>query len=297
MLHRSVLLAICMLALVCVVLSQSGTIPFTYQDRLIYLPVSVNGEDSLLFLLDTGANVSAIDQGTADELSLPELRVDTVEGTAGKIVVPNVQARSVSVGGIEVRDIHFTKYDMTGMLAPPGHRLQGILGMDVMQDMVVSIVFKDSSITFSSSMIDTLANALEIEMDNGIPRTTITIGGVEMLMRFDTGSSIFESEDVYLNVTERFMQQVLEKHQHLKPVTHFSATGIGGAIEMPVYLVDDVRFGEIELQKTYLIVQPATGYFAKADAVGFCGNNLLEKFGRVVFDVPGRKVCVGRVKW
>ncbi len=234
MIHRGVLSILCLLALVCAARSQPPSLPIAYQDRLIYLPVSVNGEDSLLFLLDTGANVSAIDRAVADRLELPELRVDTVEGMAGKIVVPNVHARSVFVGGMEVPDIHFTKYDMSGMLAPPGHRLHGILGMDVMKELVVSIDFVDSTITFAASMIDTLAHALPLEMDNGIPRTSITIGGVDMLMRFDTGSSIFESPDVYLNVTDRFMQEILAKHPQLKPVTHFSATGIGGAIEMPV---------------------------------------------------------------
>ncbi len=58
--------------------------------------------------------------------------------------------------------------------------------------------------------------------------------------------------------------------------------------------MDDVRLGPIELKKSYLIVQPATGYFARPDAVGFCGNNLLEKFGRVVIDMPGKKIWLGR---
>lgn len=63
--------------------------------------MKVNHSDSLLFLFDTGANGSAIDIHTSDQLNLKTVKTDTVEGSAGFIIVQPQQgyfARTDAVG-------------------------------------------------------------------------------------------------------------------------------------------------------------------------------------------------------
>ena len=70
---------------------------FSYSNGVIYVDVIVNGDTPAVCLIDTGANVSAIDTRLAERLDLPVLATSTVLGTAGSIEVQNVRLDSLSI--------------------------------------------------------------------------------------------------------------------------------------------------------------------------------------------------------
>jgi len=114
----------------------------------------------------------------------------------------------------------------------------------------------------------------------------------ELHLRLDTGASLFESEDVYVNVTERVWEELRRLDPSLAPSQYFTGTGTGGEVRLPVARIGSLSVGERTLARPWVIVQPAQGYFARPDAVGFVGNNFLEKFGRVTIDYPGRRLAL-----
>ncbi|MGE5458699.1 MAG: TIGR02281 family clan AA aspartic protease, partial [Methanococcaceae archaeon] len=273
--------------------AQAATVSFEYYQRLIFLKVTVNGSDSLLFLFDTGANTSAIDEKVAETLQLTTIKVDSIEGTAGIIVVPTVKAKKVAVGNAIVKNIYFTKYDLSGSLAPPNKHLAGILGTDFLKHFAVTIDFQSNQLSFSRSPGEKLPWSFSFEMDNGIPRVKSVINdSIPVYFRYDSGSSLFETKDIYLNTTTAVLELLMKIDTSQKPVKQFSATGVGGNIKIPVYKITSVLLSNQKIEHPFLIIQPRQGYFARNDAVGFFGNNLMEKFEKVTIDFIRKKMYV-----
>jgi len=266
---------------------------FDYYERLIFFNVTINGTDSLYFLFDTGANASAIDAVSAAKLNLHSHKADSVEGSAGSIAVDMVKVKSVAAGNAKVKNLLLTKQDLSYMLAPPGKRVEGILGTDFMKHFAVTIDFINQKISFTNKPKVHKASSVPFEMDNNIPRVKATINNsFQTFLRYDSGSSLFDTDSTYINVTTPNWKAILKADSSLKPYTYFSGAGIGGEMKLAVVKVKYFSLNDIPVKNSFIIVQPEQGYFARPDAVGFFGNNLLEKFKKVTIDFPRKKILL-----
>jgi hypothetical protein len=275
--------------------SQVNPIHFDYYQRLIFFNVTINGTDSLYFLFDTGANASAIDAVSAQKLNLKPHKTDSVEGSAGTIAVEMIKIKSIAAGDAKVKNLRFTTQDLSYMLAPPGKRVQGILGTDFMKHFTVTIDFVSHKISFTNQPGVHSATSIPFEMDNNIPRVRATINhSFQTFLRYDSGSSLFDTDSIYVNVTTPNWKAIQRADTSLKPYTYFKGTGIGGEIQLAVVPVKSFSFNDVPVQNAFIIVQPEQGYFARTDAVGFFGNNLLEKFKNVTIDFKTKKISVSR---
>ncbi len=278
---------------------KSDATRFTYFQRLIFVEMSVNNHSGLVFLLDTGANRSAIDLKTAGTLNLPITGTGKVEGTAGTIEVKQVLVKSIFLGKARARDLNLSSYDLSGSLVPPGMHLDGILGYDFLRSFSVSVDFARRTITFSpraaaNPIHRSQGNGLPFVLDNGIPRVRATLNdSVRAEFRLDTGASLFETQDVYLNVTASVWEQLTALDAKLKPTAYLTGGGIGGEVKLPVARIRKFSAGTASISSPFVIVQPKLGYFARSDAVGFISNNLLEKFSPVTIDYLERKLYLG----
>jgi hypothetical protein len=275
---------------------KDGSAEFIYHQRLIFLSVRVNENDRLLFLLDTGASASAIDLKTAERLKLPVTGLDKVEGTAGVIDVKKVRIENLTVGKARVKDLSVPAYDLTGVLAPQGMSLDGILGYDFLRFFSVHVDFSRRAIIFSSEVTRhpasrTKAISVSFELDNGIPRLPALLNDrVAADFRLDTGASLFETSDIYLNVTQGVWERLTALDLDLKPERYFKGSGVGGEIKLPVARIKKFSVGTIIFPSPFVIVQPKIGYFARPDAVGFVSNNFLEKFNPVTISYLENKL-------
>jgi hypothetical protein len=270
--------------------AKETAIPFEYYQRVMFLKVQINNSDSLLFLFDTGANVSALDEKTSDKLKLFVLRTDSVAGSAGTILVQVVKINSIRAGNARVADLEFTKQDLSYSLAPAGKHIDGILGTDFMKHFIITIDFK-SHLIFFSKKIKSNTKPIPFLMDNNIPKIKATVNdSFQTFLRYDSGSSLFATDSTYINVTTNDWITIQQSDTSLKPCSYFSGTGTGGEIKLPVVHVKSFSFNGQQMQNPFIIVQPEQGYFARPDAVGFFGNNLLDKYQKVIIDFLGDKM-------
>jgi hypothetical protein len=270
--------------------AKETVIPFEYYQRVIFLKVQINNSDGLLFLFDTGANASAVDEGTSDNLKLSIVRSDSVEGSAGTILVQMVKINSITTGNATVKDLEFSKQDLSYSLAPPGKHIDGILGTDFMKHFIVTIDFKNHQVSFSKK-IKINNKSIPFEMDNGIPRIKTTVNdSFHTFLRYDSGSSLFATDSTYINVTINDWTAIQQLDTSLKPCSYFSGSGTGGEIKLAVVPVKSFSLNEQQIQNPFIIVQPEQGYFARPDAVGFFGNNLLDKYEKVIIDFLADKM-------
>lgn len=268
-------------------------VPFLYHACLIHLRVQVGEHDDRLFLLDTGASASAIDARTAEELGIPIVGSGQVEGTAGTIEVRTARLASLSVGGARVEALDVPCYDLGGLLAPEGQRVDGILGYDFLRGFALYVDFEARTLAFeraeSARRIDR-ASIVPFEPDNGIPRIHAVLDDLEVELRLDTGASLFESPDVYLNVPASVWAELRASDPTLAPDHHLSGSGVGGTVSLPVVRLQRLLIGDLAFDRPYAIVQPEAGYFARPEAVGFVSNNLLEKYGPVLLDYTANEL-------
>lgn len=251
-----------------------------YEYRLAYVRATVNGNADGLFLLDTGANMSAIDSSFAKKVGVRPGAGTKVEGTAGTVEVPTATLERYSLGKASSEKFKVTLQDFGGFLKPSGKSVDGILGSDFLKGYTVKLDFGRRKLQLWGGSAPQPGIKVSMRMDNGIPLIPALLNGnLKTNLRIDTGAGLFESKDVYLNVPMRVFDQL-----GLRAQKYFTGSGTGGEVKLPVAQTESLLVGTLKVAKPYVIGQPAQGYFARPDAVGFVGNNFLEKYSPIALD-------------
>jgi hypothetical protein len=115
-------------------------IPFELHTNHIYLKVRVNGSDPLWFILDTGANASAVVAETAPRLGLHAEPRDSVGG-AGENKAPRswIEDVSLSLPGLEVTALKVLSFPLKAIEPFFGQTVDGLLGCDFFERFAVEI--------------------------------------------------------------------------------------------------------------------------------------------------------------
>ena len=250
---------------------------------LVYVELAWKGAP-LLALVDTGANASAVAPALAAEL--PVEKVGEVLGTTGTLRAESVALEGLRLGALELPRLVATRRDLSGLLRVAGRAPGMILGSDAFVGRALTLDFDGGRLALGAAgPAEEGAREVPMQLDQGIPTLPATLAGVELELRVDTGASLFASDDVYVNVPRRVWDALRARDPTLAPVSTLRGTGAGGeAVELPVVRLGPARFGLLEREAVFAIVQPEAGYFARPDAKGFVGVNLLEKLGRVTLD-------------
>jgi len=237
-------------------------------------------EKPVRFVLDTGASRSAISETRAGAIGLA-IRDEgggEVEGTAGVVNVRACRA-PVAIEGVEPVEIDFTAYGL-GFADP---ECVGILGAELLHRAPFRIGYRERVLEWDAELP---AATVPMTLDNGIPRVEATLNGIALPLRVDTGAAFPPGEDAYVNVTEA---EAAKLGLSGEPVAVFSATGTGGApLKLPVHRLKSLAVAGRDVPRALAIVQPKVGYFARADAVGFLGNAVLDKLDPAFDYAKGR---------
>jgi hypothetical protein len=123
-------------------------IPFKYIEHHIYLPVEVGGKTKL-WILDTGASASVIDEGFARELGL-ELEGQVKGQGAGKLVdVSFTTLPAFSLPGLEFDEQSIASIKITPLFKRwLGMEVVGILGYDFLSRVVTKVDYANEMLSF-----------------------------------------------------------------------------------------------------------------------------------------------------
>jgi len=271
------------------------TVKFSYYNSLIFIPVKVNNVD-LLFLLNTGANATVVDKRIAEKLSLAVTReVDTVTGTAGKEPVTLVMVKSLAIGTTVLKNTVVTKRDLGTFITMDGQKIDGILGTDVLKQFALTIDYNTKRITFQKTKVPA-ANKKRITFDmrDGIPRFEARLNDtLNTFLHMNTGVSLLPTKEVHVNVSPKQWEELKGLNPHLSPSKYLSGSGVGGGVYLQAVKINKLELNHnINIYNSYIILQPKEGYFKEKNAIGFFGNNLLEKYGRVSVDFLARQILL-----
>ena len=274
----------------------TGPVRFARFQGLIFLEVGTTESEPLVTLLDTGANVSAIDPRRSAHLAADN--ATTIQGSTGSVPGAMVRLAGLRLGSRTVHELRVTRRSLAGLKTADGRDVDLILGMDALLGGHLTIDFVEETLSWTSGPSDAPGIASPMALDNGIPAVPATIATLNTWLRIDTGAGLFATDDIYVNIPMHLWDLLAGAFPTFRPEGELLGTGIGGEqVTLPYARVGPAHIASFRRDSIVVVGQPAQGYFAEPHAKGFVGNNFLEKLGRVTLDfVEGRLVRAGPVQ-
>ncbi len=153
-------------------------ISFNFENSHIIFPLSLNGRDSVLFLLDTGADEEVINEQHLAEFGLQPYGSTTTMGGGNTAAWSFARGATFRLPGVEIRDQHVTILDESGLERALGMKLGGILGYEFISRFVVEIDYEKCLLILHDPKTWTYSGSgytVPVTFDNGIPFTNATI--------------------------------------------------------------------------------------------------------------------------
>jgi hypothetical protein len=288
-----------------------GHVDFLYDRGQFFLPLSIEGSAPHYFIVDTGAGISAIDIGVANELRLPIVAPAEVVTTVGTLAVNQVRiARLAPLRyGQVVDDLAWNgltpiMQDLGGFTIPIPHtREAGLLGNDYLQGFVIHLRFAPPGLEidrpagyarptgYAPAGVD-LARSIPFVLDqHQIVRVQGTLDGwMGVDLRLDTGSATMTVDGAYLNITAAMWRALCARQPAYRVHDTIEVHGIGGKLNLDVATITSLDVGPLRFDRVNVVVQPAVGYFASPDAVGFIALNLFAPGRGLTLDYPARRI-------
>ena len=272
-------------------------VSFIYHQSLIFLRVKVNEKKNLLFLMDTGANISSIDNNTCELLNLPVLSSDSIDGTAGIEAVTIRKTKIVQFGGHTEKNMKLVCRDLSRFVTPGHEKLAGILGTDFMRKYAITIDYNKKTVLFSKKKPTIRKEkVVAFDMSGGIPRFEARFNDtLTTFVHFNSGVSLVYNPDIFVNVSHQQWSALKGLDKYLVPYTNMAGDGVGGRVQLPVVKISNIKFNGLEVVKPNIVVQPREGIFLAENAIGFFGNNLLEKYRKVTIDFFSNKIIMHNI--
>jgi clan AA aspartic protease (TIGR02281 family) len=119
------------------ILPSKASIPFEKQGQVVIVEATLNKKTAAKFVVDTGASYTMISSAIAKELDIDteqSRRTAPFQTANGIIQAPLVSLDSISVGGMEIRNLTAAVHDV---LSDP--RIAGLLGLNFLSNFRMDI--------------------------------------------------------------------------------------------------------------------------------------------------------------
>ena len=253
-------------------------------DTRLSVGVQVNGRGPYQFVVDSGADTSAVGQRMARALDLPLGQPVILDGTTARDMVDSVKVGQLTVGTSRFDDLELPALregDMGG---------DGMLGIDALAQQRVMMDFENKRIRVEDARIPEKHYPDEIlviarRQRGQLILTHVTAAGLPLDAVIDTGSEVTVG-----NIALR------DKVMHWNPdkVVTVQAVGVTGqTMELQMARIPELRLGSVVLRDVpiaFADLTPFKVFGISNEPALLLGTDILEKFQRVSLDFRSRKV-------
>lgn len=258
------------------------------EDRVarMTVPVDIDGRGTYAFIVDTGAERTAISAELADDLKLVLGRMARVHSMTEVSRIQTVRIPALTVGGRKVRDIDAPTLTRRNIGA------QGILGVDSLQKQRVSFDFAREQMTVTASYKreekwpdDTIVVTARNRLGH-LVLVDASVDGQKVWVIIDTGAQTTVGNSV--------LRQKLARKGRIGrswPIELESVTG--GRIGAEAALVKLIRIGGSDIHDmpiAFADVHPFKALNLMDRPALLLGMDALRLFERVSVDFPNRRV-------
>jgi hypothetical protein len=258
----------------------TGWIPFDfYRRQRIFLEVTVNGVETFA-ILDSGAEMTALDAKLARAAGLSGSGAVTAEGTGGTAEVQFATGAEIGVANLALRDMTVAVLDLSDLARRLlGRPIPVILGKEVFNELIVDIDYPNRRIAFHdparwSYQGDGIGVELPELADSRVVEISVE-GSEPILASFDIG------QGSTLTLFEAYVE-----HSGLldgRPASTRRGGGVGGEVISPVTTVRTLAFGGIEFRDVPVSLSiGARGSFDTVRTQGNLGTGVFSRFRMLV---------------
>jgi predicted aspartyl protease len=249
------------------------------------IPVMVNGQGPLRFVVDSGADRSVIGLAAAERLGLPKGKRVMLHGVAGAMPVDTVTIDTLTIGTSEI-------YDITAPQLPEGFiGAQGIIGIDALAEQRLMLDFDKKAISVQDSRrpvaVESDVIVVTARLRHGQLILTQAIAGNDRLYAIiDTGSEVTMGNSALL--------KKIFRGRNPPPATPVTLTSVTGqTVTASLIVIPHIRIGGLTLGNVpvaFADVPPFKLFGLATQPAMLLGTDLLENFRRVSLDFRNRKV-------
>jgi PDZ domain len=272
-------------------------IPFTLENRTIFLQVQAGGSRAYWFVLDTGDKYAVIDLDVAKVLGLKLGAPVDIGGGGKKAVMGNMLNDSpFSLVGLKnFSQPLFLALPLNDLAKTSGHEFAGILGTDFISEFVVEIDYLSKTITLHDKM-----NYQYRGPGQSFPITFNAAGWPEIQAAvIDGDRSAIEGKfvlDIGSGAALIVNKPFVESEHFLRPDRHtvpwLKGQGLGGGIDGSVGRVTGLQIGRFLIKHPVTVFSTAAnGPFAGTESQGNIGAMILEKF-KMTLDYKNNRVIL-----
>ncbi|XAM00661.1 aspartyl protease family protein [Phycisphaeraceae bacterium D3-23] len=269
-------------------LPASVTIPLTRHRSYLFARGQVNGTNAGLMLLDTGSNLTLVDNGLANRLGLAVVGEGRTRGIAGTADFEFREVDSLALHGVAIPNQRIASLSMRKLTGGLGVSPGGLVGFNAFADHPFTLDYPGNTLTVYRRDAFTPprgADRVELRSYRGLPAVVATLGGgQEVLLILDTGA----------NNTVSLPRNVADWPRILATNTAGAgrARGVGGSIEIQNSWLRRLDVFGLRLADVAVTFEPQPlGLSSPHHAVGRIGSEILASF-RLTFDMPNRMLYI-----
>lgn len=254
-------------------------IPFSVENNGIHFYAKVNGNDSLKFLFDTGADGSVINFQSLHKVKLAINGKSLNRGANGTNEVDLSQGNKLNFGKIEKENVSLT------IIPFEGASFDGIFGTDLMKGSVIEINYNKQELRFHDEIKNNLDftgyTKIKLHLIDNYPtvKTSMIINDEEYSGFFGLDSG---ADDALTILAPYVKKNDLESK--MPKVGSASSKGSDGLVLVsPVVLCPELLFANKVLYNVPITLSTAKeGIDATDKMIGIFGNAFLKKFNTII---------------
>ena len=255
--------------------------PVVFDDDLALVPVSIGSDGPFLFVLDTGASISAIDPAVRNALGYGPYDGETarIVGTAGAEETQALHLDTLQIADHSVHDVRVAVTELQDFQQADSIRYGGILGHDVLQEFDVVYNLADSTLSIHphdyniASRLGAPDSLHRIPFrhqftDQGVITVEVTLGEGNIEGILDTGS-----RSTVLNWNAARLADV--NRDELEP--RYRTIGLGSEDPSPTYVhaFDSLYVEDVQFSVEASIADLPVFQSIRSQEVMLMGNNML----------------------
>jgi hypothetical protein len=268
-----------------VVSAEPSTLRSETIDDNLFIPVRA-GEVTGSYIVDTGANLSAISESEARRLGLKLEDTSTkpgdISGSGSPVRV--AEAEDLWIGKTHLKNVAFLVYpdgNEPFVDEPEGHK--GVLGIQVLIALGSIRVGRENRVDMLAAPVP--AKIIPLAFDAAMPVTVMGLNGKALDFTFDTGASTTYLGPVFAGAFPDLMRAARKKDQKLM--------GVSGSTTQDSSELPSVRFSlgkEIELKPATVMLQPS--FMNSEWSMGNLGYDLISQAIPITIDFRAMQLRV-----
>lgn len=248
--------------------------------------VTIAGKGPFRFMVDTGANRSAISRSLADRLSLKARAPLTLHSAAGVSTVSTVR----------VPDLQFETREQVNIDAPileaGDMGADGILGVDALRTQRIVLDFKNQQVFLTP----TVKRERKLERDEIVVRGTLRKGHLVLTnaKMFDEDVTVIVDTGAQMSIGNAALYRLLRRAGQVDAPLEFEQVAVTGAsLKGQLFNVSQVDMNGVTMKNLNLMIADAQTFKAIGKSTAptlLLGMNALRAFDRVEIDLSQKRM-------